>query len=182
MSASTEQIPVATFIDDIDKYMVKEGSAEAALEKLQAFYSACKAIEQRMSQRKKRLQAKVPDIESTYNALLQMQQRAEQGESLTVHYELAQCVYAKAIVPVHRENKVCLWLGANVMLEYGREEAIELLERNLAEAKKTLQELHEDQALLRDQITTTEVNMARVFNWDVKERRKAKAAEASEAQ
>ena len=28
-----------------------------------------------MSQRKKRLQAKVPDIESTYNALLQMQQR-----------------------------------------------------------------------------------------------------------
>ncbi|EOD05376.1 hypothetical protein EMIHUDRAFT_199063 [Emiliania huxleyi CCMP1516] len=75
MSASTEQIPVATFIDDIDKYMVKEGSAEAALEKLQAFYSACKAIEQRMSQRKKRLQAKVPDIESTYNALLQMQQR-----------------------------------------------------------------------------------------------------------
>ena len=95
-------------------------------------------------------------------------------------------------------------------------QAIELLERNLAEAKKTLQEggegdrgggrgggverggllslasdvpsltrpqeLHEDQALLRDQITTTEVNMARVFNWDVKERRKAKAAEASEAQ
>jgi len=52
----------------------------------------------------------------------------------------------------------------------------------LAEAKKTLQELHEDQGLLRDQITTTEVNMARVFNWDVKERRKAKAAEASEAQ
>jgi len=61
-------------------------------------------------------------------------------------------------------------------------QAIELLERNLAEAKKTLQELHEDQGLLRDQITTTEVNMARVFNWDVKERRKAKAAEASEAQ
>ena len=29
---------------------------------------------------------------------------------------------------------------------------------------------------LRDQITTTEVNMARVFNWDVKERRKQKAA------
>jgi hypothetical protein len=53
----------------------KEGSAEAALEKLQAFYSACKAIEQRLSQRKSRLKAKIPDIESTYNALLQMQQQ-----------------------------------------------------------------------------------------------------------
>jgi len=58
-------------------------------------------------------------------------------------------------------------------------QAIELLDRNLAEAKKTLKELIEDQGLLRDQITTTEVNMARVFNWDVKERRKLKPAELS---
>ena len=34
----------------------------------------------------------------------------------------------------------------------------------------------DDMGYLRDQITTTEVNMARVFNWDVKERRKQKAA------
>jgi hypothetical protein len=132
-------------------------------------------------------------------------------------------LYAKATVPVHQENKVCLWLGAQVMLEYPREEvramrgatqrrvsdlkssrvpvspgpepypqrhscnrsscacdcqAIELLERNLSEAKKTLKELIEDQGLLRDQITTTEVNMARVFNWDVKERRKLKGEES----
>jgi len=57
----------------------KEGSAEAALEKLQAFYSACKAIEQRLSQRKARLKAKIPDIESTYNALLQMQSQVRTG-------------------------------------------------------------------------------------------------------
>ena len=30
----------------------------------------------------------------------------------------------------------------------------------------------DDMGFLRDQITTTEVNMARVFNWDVKNRRK----------
>jgi hypothetical protein len=48
--------------------------------------------------------------------------QAELGEPLTTHYELAQCVYAKATVPVHQENKVCLWLGAQVMLEYPREE------------------------------------------------------------
>jgi len=48
--------------------------------------------------------------------------QAEHGVALTTHYELSQCVFAKAIVPVHEENKVCLWLGANVMLEYPREE------------------------------------------------------------
>ena len=69
---------------------------------------------------------------------------------------------------------MCLWLGANVMLEYPRSEAIELLQKNLSNAKTALAELIEDMGFLRDQVTTTEVNMARVFNWDVKERRKQK--------
>merc|ERR1712087_257237 len=169
-------IPEAAFIENIDAFMKKEGSAEAALEKLQRFYSACKMIEQRLTQRKAKLKVKIPEIESTYNSLLQMQAQSELGEPLVTHYELAQSVYVKAKVPVHEENKVCLWLGANVMLEYPREEAIELLEKNLAAAKQALADLIEDQGFLRDQITTTEVNMARVFNWDVKERRKKKTA------
>lgn len=65
---------------------------------------------------------------------------------------------------------------ANVMLEYPRGEAIELLQKNLSEAKKALATLIKDMGTLRDQVTTTEVNMARVFNWDVKERRKIKQA------
>jgi len=181
MSVSTrEQIPDASFIEDIDSFMTKEGSAEAALEKLQRFYSACKMIEQRLVQRKAKLKVKIPEIEQTYNSLKQMQAQSELGEPLVAHYELAQSVFVKAKVPVHEENKVCLWLGANVMLEYQREEAIELLEKNLTQARTALKELLEDQGFLRDQITTTEVNMARVFNWDVKDRRKKKALEVAE--
>ena len=78
---------------------------------------------------------------------------------------------------VHEDDKVCLWLGANVMLEYPREEAILLLQDNLKNAKEALVTITDDMGFLRDQITTTEVNMARVFNWDVKERRKAKTAD-----
>lgn len=66
--------------------------------------------------------------------------------------------------------QVCLWLGANVMLEYPRDEAILLLEDNLKNAKAALVTLVDDMGHLRDQITVTEVNMARVFNWDVKVR------------
>ena len=71
---------------------------------------------------------------------------------------------------------MCLWLGANVMLEYPRAEAIALLGQQLRDAKQALATTVDDMGYLRDQITTTEVNMARVFNWDVKERRKQKAA------
>jgi len=70
-------------------------------------------------------------------------------------------------------DQVCLWLGANVMLEYPRDEAILLLEDNLKNAKAALVTLVDDMGHLRDQITVTEVNMARVFNWDVKAPRHA---------
>ncbi len=172
-----ETVPTAPFIDDIDQYMAKEGSAEAALEKLQRFFSACKMIEQRLVQKKAKLKLKLPEILATYDALLQMKRHADRDEPLTAHYELAQSIFAKARIPVHEDDKVGIWLGANVMLEYPRDEAIDLIAKNLAACKQALVDVVEDQGLLRDQITTTEVNMARVFNWDVKERRKQKAAE-----
>ena len=96
-----------------------------------------------------------------------MEEQAKKGEPLTTHYELAQSIYAKAKVNVHEDDKVCLWLGANVMLEYPRAEAIELLAQQQADAKTALATVIDDMGFLRDQITTTEVNMARVFNWDV---------------
>ncbi len=65
-------------------------------------------------------------------------------------------------------------LQANVMLEYPIEEALELLSTNLERAESMLGHVQEDLDALKDQITTTEVGMARVYNWDVQERRRAK--------
>lgn len=172
--STKDAIPTAVFIEDIEAYMKREGAAEPALEKLQRLYSAFKFIEQRLTQKKAKLKIKLPEITKTYNALCQMEAQSKRGEALTSHYELAQSVYAKAKINVHENDKVCLWLGANVMLEYPREEAITLLGQQLSDAKTALSTVIDDLGFLRDQITTTEVNMARVFNWDVKERRKTK--------
>ena len=57
------------------------------------------------------------------------------------------------------------------MLSYDIDEAIVMLQDKLATAKKGLQLANEDLGFLRDQITTMEVNTARVHNWDVKRRR-----------
>jgi hypothetical protein len=59
------------------------------------------------------------------------------------------------------------------MLEYPLDEARDLLTEKLAKAKQTLKEVDEDLQFLREQITTMEVNTARVYNWDVKKRRVA---------
>jgi hypothetical protein len=57
------------------------------------------------------------------------------------------------------------------MLSYPLEEASDLLSSKLASARKNLSNAIEDLEWLRDQITVTEVNIARVYNWDVKRRR-----------
>ena len=66
---------------------------------------------------------------------------------------------------------VNLWLGANVMLQYPIPEAIQLLTTKLSSAKTSLEQVNEDLDFLKEQITTMEVNMARVYNADVKKRR-----------
>ena len=94
---------------------------------------------------------------------------------MTAHFSLADNLYAKAhILP---EDKVCLWLGANVMLEYTYDEAEELLSNNLANADTKLIEIQEDLDFLRNNVITSEVNIARTYNYDVRKRKAALEAE-----
>ena len=57
------------------------------------------------------------------------------------------------------------------MLEYTYDEAIDLLSTKLTKASKDLEETSEDLALVRNQIITAEVNISRIYNWDVKKKR-----------
>ncbi|KAK1094235.1 hypothetical protein LTR48_000703 [Friedmanniomyces endolithicus] len=65
---------------------------------------------------------------------------------------------------------------ANVMLSYPLTEAETLLRSKLDAAQSSLENCDEDLDFLREQITTMEVATARVYNWDVNERRKEKAS------
>lgn len=57
------------------------------------------------------------------------------------------------------------------MLSYPLSEAHTLLTAKLSAARTSLSTVKEDLGFLRDQITVTEVNVARVYNWDVARRR-----------
>ena len=71
-----------------------------------------------------------------------------------------------------------LWLGANLMVEYTYDEAIKLLGKNLANAELKIKETEDDMDFLKDQITTTEVNLARIYNQGVLNAKKKKEEEA----
>ncbi|KAL9969398.1 hypothetical protein ACROYT_G021611 [Oculina patagonica] len=168
-------IPEALFLEDVDDFMKKNGkdTAESVLKDLDEQHQKYKFMELNLLARKKRLQAQVPDLNSSLEMVKLLTSKKDSSKPLQSRFLLSDQVYCTAeVLPT---EKVMLWLGANVMLEYSIEEAEALLSKNLNAAQKNLKEIEEDLGFLRDQYTTTEVNMARVYNWEVKKRQAQKA-------
>lgn len=109
--------------------------------------------------------------------LSQKKQAAEAGEgdaNGVVRYSLADNIFANADLDF-TSGTVYLWLGANVMLEFSYDEALEFLGKQQDKATRESQETADDTATVRDQIVTCEVSISRIFNWSVRKRRAAES-------
>jgi len=165
-------IPESQFIDDVEEYMKGEEKAEDKIKALDEMHQKYKFMENSLITRRKRLKNQVPDIKSSLVMIKKLRERKEENATLDTQFLLSEQVFAKAQIPP--TEKVCLWLGANVMLEYSLDDAEELLSKNLNSAEVNLQQISFDLDYLRDQMTITEVTMARLYNWDVKKRKEKK--------
>ncbi|KAJ0092981.1 hypothetical protein Patl1_24848 [Pistacia atlantica] len=94
-----------------------------------------------------------------------------EAEDLVADFEVSEGIYSRA--SIQDTDSVCLWLGANVMLEYSYEEATSLLQKNLDNAKASLEVLIADLQFLEGSsyYNSGMVTIARVYNWDVHQRR-----------
>lgn len=147
--------------------------AEKVLRKLDELHNKYKYMERNIAMRRRKLKQQLPDLAKSLKMIEVLRTQTEPKDA---QYLLNEQVFLKAVLPPTKT--VCLWLGANVMLEYPLDEAEELLQSNLDAAVLNLLRLEHDQDFLRDQLTTTEVNMARVYNWDIKRRQALAAAVA----
>lgn len=165
-TGKNRNIPEAIFIENVEG-MCKDRSSADVVGRLQELYSKYQYMQSSLLAQRASLKAKLPDITAALETVQHLIDRRDKDESERDYtYQLCENIYAKASVPP--TNNVCLWLGANCMLEYTLEEAVELLTKNQENAKTTLKTLEEDMAFLRDQLTTTEVNIARTHNFGVK--------------
>jgi prefoldin subunit 5 len=124
---------------------------------------------------KRATQRKLPDIQQGVEVVEFMRKKLNDGHDIHTHFPLTDNCHAKAIVPP--SQSVCLWLGANVMLEYPIDEAAELLNNSNKNAIESIKKLDENLIFLRDQITTMEVNIARLHNHMVKIKAQLRALE-----
>ncbi|XP_076178516.1 prefoldin subunit mgr [Ptiloglossa arizonensis] len=167
-------IPEADFVDDVDAFMAQPEyeTADKVLQMLDENHGKYKFMEYNLVNKRRRLKVQIPDLERSLEMIKKLQLEKDNSKDLETQFLLSEQVYAKAVIPP--TDKVCLWLGANVMLEYTLDDAQEILTKNIEAAKRNLGYVEHDLDFVRDQFTTTEVNMARIYNWEVKRRQAAK--------
>lgn len=120
-------------------------------------------------------QEKLPEIEKSITLVRHLKEKKDTGDTVITRYNLADTIYSKAEVDCS-QGIVNLWLGANVMLEYTYEEALELLTSKQTVAKRDYKEVSEDLTFTRNQIITSEVNISRIYNWDIRRKRESKSS------
>ncbi|KAF4305551.1 putative prefoldin subunit [Botryosphaeria dothidea] len=163
-------IPYAPFVDKVEDYVTSRAEVEPTLKSFQEMISKYQFMEVNTQRRAAGLKDKIPDIQKTLDTVRFLKTRKPGSDPIETTFELNDTLYAKAEIPPTEE--VYLWLGANVMLAYPIPEAEDLLDNKLKTAQLSLTNCQEDLDFLREQITTLEVATARVYNWDVAQRRK----------
>jgi len=163
-------IPKAAFIERVEDFLGgPEEDAEIPLKSLQETLAKYRFMEQNSLQRRIGLEEKVPELQRTIQMVDLLQEKNESREVLEATFELSDTLYARG--EVREVDEVYIWLGANTMLSYPLPAAHALLSSKLSAAQTSLTNIKEDLLWLRDQITVTEVNVARVYNEDVRRRR-----------
>lgn len=115
--------------------------AEKVLKSLDEQHSKYKFMEMNMIARKRRLRQQLPDLQKSLEMIKILQD--QEKEELETNVLLSEQVFVKSVIP--KTSTVCLWLGANVMLEYPLNEAEQLLKQNLDSADINLRCLEHDQ-------------------------------------
>lgn len=174
------KIPIAKFIDDVGAFCSSftpvPASAELLIGAYTELHAKYKSFEVSLTNKQQHLKSKVPELEKSLTLVQTLLQKQEQGEQhATARYSLADNIYATAELDFS-VGTVNLWLGANVMLEYTYQEALNFLTANYDTAVRELKESEQDLACCRDQIVTSEVTMSRIFNWDVRRKRQQSQA------
>ena len=133
--------------------------------------------ERNMLENKKTLLEKETETEEAIAAIEQLQGRAAtatetDGDGVETMYEIANNVYGHASIELN--GKVCLWLGADVMVEYTYDEALTILKETMTTIEENKGQLEEALAFVKKQLTVCEVSLARLHNYGVQEKKKKK--------
>lgn len=131
-------------------------------------------MENHSVQRLALLNSKLPEIKKSISVLENILKLKENKSlsQLSIDFELDETIYSEGKVNLDTCEVAHIWLGANVMVEYPLAEGLALLREKEEIVKSRLEKCSEENLYIREQITTLEVNMARLYNWSILNKQK----------
>uniref|UniRef100_A0A915MBA3 Prefoldin subunit 3 n=1 Tax=Meloidogyne javanica TaxID=6303 RepID=A0A915MBA3_MELJA len=172
-STSTTTETIESLPENVENYLTeKKKTLDDVQEDERDHFRRYKLLETSALQQKAKIDESILDYQKSIDSLKMLaEQKAKKANSVLVTYKLDENLFSDAVI--EEMDRVCIWLGANVMVEYKLEEAQTLLTNHLANIEQTNGETEEELDFLRDQITTTEVNLANLYNYGVLLRKKS---------
>lgn len=162
-------IPEAPFIENVASLFADAGTEfQGVMAAFQERLQQYKYMEASKQLHLADIKGKMADIRKNISVIEHLQRSRD--EPIETDFEVDSTLYTRAVVDTAGLESVFLWLGADVMLEYPLQEALELLGGRLGNNETEMGLVEEDLDFLRANITTMEVNTARLYNWDVEQR------------
>ncbi|SPJ09616.1 prefoldin subunit 3, putative [Plasmodium sp. DRC-Itaito] len=161
---SVRNIPGAKFIERITEFLQNKNE-ENILSQARELLLKYKFMEHAFVTRQINTQKKIPELKDALRVVQFLQKRKQMKErkNLETYFPLEESLYAKGII--QKTDKILLWLGANVMVEFPFDEATDLLNQHLERAINLSKEMDKELLWLHEQITTTEINISRIHNY-----------------
>lgn len=162
---STAGIPRVQFDEDPVKLILPSRSLEDSILYYRELTQKYRFLEANIEERLQRTEAKRDELAKNLSVVSMLQRAAEKGvKKVQVDFEIGDSMMVRGEVEDPSTVKVHLWLSPAAMVAYDLVDAEKLLAERLKETNKTIGVVEEEQKFLKNQITTAEVNMARLYN------------------
>ncbi|KAL0237337.1 hypothetical protein PCE1_000734 [Barthelona sp. PCE] len=173
-----DKITAMPFIESVETFVEAVG-IEKALSFFNDLIARHKTAEVRTLSSLKSVHVMIPKLEGDYQTVQDLKKKHEAEDKFDIQYMLTDDLYSTATIDPSKDS-IYFWLGAKTMVEFTYDEAMDLLQDQIAKNKEIREKLQEELDFHKKQITMGEVSMSRLFNYDVEMKRRTAEAEKEE--
>uniref|UniRef100_A0AC35FJ39 Prefoldin subunit 3 n=1 Tax=Panagrolaimus sp. PS1159 TaxID=55785 RepID=A0AC35FJ39_9BILA len=157
------------FKTDVEEYLKENKlSIEEAQQRVNTNLRKYKVVEQNLTAQKEKIEENEPEFAVGRELLAKMKEALEDENyewPMEIQYPLAEQIYAKAYVD--KFETLTIVLGTGSFADITIEEADKMFTKNLNDINRLTSQLAEEIDFIKDQVTTSEVNVAHLYNYNV---------------
>lgn len=168
---SSSGVPKVPFDEDPARLVIPDKSVEESILYYRELTQKCRFLEANIEERLTRTESKLAELDKNLQVVRLLQAIDVSDGPIDLDFELGDTLYARGTVSSPQECKVHLWLSSGAMVVYSPSQAESMLSERYTETKQVLKKIEEEQRCLKEQITTAEVNTARLYNYHLATRK-----------